>query len=313
MANSRKMLVRSDGIRGSGWKSLLMESGRTTDIEAFIKEMFSLNLPNTIFVDNTSSRDVSSLYDSILNRSISIVTANKIAASASSESFRSLKSTAVARRAHFRFESNVGAGLPVIHTIENMVKTGDRIIQIEAVLSGTLNFIMNCYDSGLKFSESVLEAVRRGYTEPDPLTDLRGEDLSRKILILAREAGYSLEASDVEFIDYLPAPLPERYEPALFRAQMEEYDDYFEGQRAGLASANERIRIIASYSDGRASVSAVRIGSGHPFFYLEGNDNIVSLYSLRYKEQPLIIKGAGAGADVTAAGIFADILSIINN
>jgi len=313
MVNSRKMLVRSDGIRGAGWKSLLMESGRTTDLEVFINEMFALNLPNTIFVDNTSSRDVSSLYECILDKSIPVVTANKIAASSSSGSFIKLKSTAVARRTHFRFESNVGAGLPVIQTIENMVKTGDRIIQIEAVLSGTLNFIMNSYCSGLKFSESVLEAVKRGYTEPDPLTDLRGEDLSRKILILSREAGFRLEASDVEFINYLPAPLPGRYEPAMFRKQMEQYDDYFEGQRAGLDSANERIRIIAAYRDGRASISAVRIGAGHPFFYLEGNDNIVSLYSQRYKERPLIIKGAGAGADVTAAGIFADILSIINN
>jgi aspartokinase/homoserine dehydrogenase 1 len=313
MVNSRKMLVRSDGIRGPGWKPLMMESGRTTDLEVFKEEMFSLNLPNTIFVDNTSSKEVSSLYDSILEKSISIVTANKIAASSSFESFRKLKSTAVARRAHFRLESNVGAGLPVIQTIENMVKTGDRIIQIEAVLSGTLNFIMNCYCNGMTFSESVLEAVNRGYTEPDPLTDLRGEDLSRKILILAREAGFTLEASDVEFINYLPSPLPERYDPAQFRTQMERYDEFFESQRAGLTSENQRIRIIAGYNNGRALISAVRIGAGHPFYYLEGNDNIVSLYSQRYKERPLIIKGAGAGADVTAAGIFADILSIINN
>ena len=313
MANSRKMLVRSDGISGSGWKSLLMEGGRTTDLEVFKGEMFSLNLPNTIFVDNTSSREVSSLYDSILEKSISIVTANKIAASSSFESFMKLKSTAVARRSHFRFESNVGAGLPVIQTIENMVKTGDRINQIEAVLSGTLNFIMNCYSDGMKFSESVMEAVLRGYTEPDPLTDLRGEDLSRKILILAREAGVPLEVADVEFINYLPGLLPEKYDPALFKTQMEQYDDFFEDQRAGLASKNEKIRIIAAYREGRALISAVRVGAGHPFYYLEGNDNIISLCSQRYSERPLIIKGAGAGADVTAAGIFADILSIINN
>jgi len=313
LANSRKMLVRSEGISGPGWKSLVMESGHTTDLEVFKGEMFSLNLPNTIFVDNTSSREVSALYDSILEKSISIVTANKIAASSSFESFRKLKSTAVARRSHFRFESNVGAGLPVIQTIENMVKTGDRINQIEAVLSGTLNFIMNCYSDGMKFSESVMEAVKRGYTEPDPLTDLRGEDLSRKILILAREAGVPLEAADVEFINYLPGPLPEKYDPSLFRTQMEQYDDFFEGQRAGLISENERIRIIAAYREGKALISAVKIGAGHPFYYLEGNDNIVSLYSQRYSERPLIIKGAGAGADVTAAGIFADILSIINN
>jgi aspartokinase/homoserine dehydrogenase 1 len=313
MANSRKMVIRREGITGPDWKSRIQSSNRRSDLQEFTEEMFSLNLPNTIFVDNTSSSEVTDLYERILGRSISIVTSNKLAASSSFENFSKLKRTAIARRVHFRFESNVGAGLPVIQTIENMVRTGDRIDQIDAVLSGSLNFIFNNFCNGRMFSDSVMDAVRQGYTEPDPLTDLRGVDISRKLLILVREAGFQLEVSDVTMEDYLPGPLPAEYDAERFILQMKQYDEYFEHQRAQLTARNERIRIIASYRNGRASIFPVRVGSDHPFFYLEGNDNIVSVLSRRYSERPLIIKGAGAGADVTAAGIFADILSIVNN
>ncbi|MDD3736359.1 MAG: bifunctional aspartate kinase/homoserine dehydrogenase I [Bacteroidales bacterium] len=313
LANTRRMIIRKEGIAGPDWKSLMMASDQKSNLEDFIGQMFSLNLPNTIFIDNTSSSDVSVIYERILEKSISIVTSNKLAASSSYENYSRLKRTAVSKRVQFRFGSNVGAGLPVIHTIQNMVKTGDKILRIDAVLSGSLNYIFNSYSNGMRFSEAVLLALENGYTEPDPLTDLRGVDIARKLLILVRESGFPLEASDIEFEDYLPGPVPERYDSAAFPSQMRDFDDFFERQRDDLSHRNEKIRIIAGYESGRASVRPVRVSAEHPFYYLEGNDNIVSVYSERYARQPLIIKGAGAGADVTAAGIFADILSVVNN
>jgi aspartokinase/homoserine dehydrogenase 1 len=313
LANSRKMVIWAKGIRGQEWKRQMMESERTTDLQKFTDEMIALNLPNTIFIDNTSSPEVTDLYQKILERSISIVTCNKIAASSSYDSFTDLKKLAIAKRVHFKFESNVGAGLPVIQTIDNMIKTGDRLERIEAVLSGSLNFIFNSFCDGMKFSDAVAKAMNEGYTEPDPLVDLRGTDISRKLLILVREAGIRLEVSEINFMDYLPQQLPEDFNPLCFHHLMREYDDYFEMKREGLAERNEKLRIIARYSNGHAGISLEAVGSGHPFYILEGNDNIVSLFSKRYSERPLIIKGAGAGADVTASGIFADILSTINN
>jgi len=313
LANSRKMVIRAKGIRGPEWKRQMMESERKTDLALFKKEMFELNLPNTIFIDNTSSPEVTDLYQMILERSISIVTCNKIAASSAYDSFINLKKLAIAKRSHFRFEGNVGAGLPVIQTIDNMIKTGDKLLRIEAVLSGSLNFIFNCFCEGMKFSEAVVKAVAGGYTEPDPLTDLRGTDISRKLLILVREAGIRLEASDIDFKNYLPQPLPETYDPQTFHSLLSDFDEFFEMKRDDLSEPSKRFRVIARYGNGRAEVSLEKVGSDHPFFNLEGNDNIVSLFSQRYSERPLIIKGAGAGADVTASGIFADILSIVNN
>jgi aspartokinase/homoserine dehydrogenase 1 len=313
LANTRRMIIRREGIRDLNWKSLMMTGGHASNLDDFAQQMFDLNLPNTIFIDNTSSSAVTALYEKILDRSISIVTSNKLAASSSFEYYNRLKHTAVRKRVHFRFESNVGAGLPVIHTIENMVRTGDRVKRIDAVLSGSLNYIFNNFSNGMSFSDSVLLAVHDGYTEPDPLTDLRGADICRKLLILVREAGFPLEASAILFENFLPGPLPERYDPASFRSQMSIYDGYYEEMRGNLARQNEKIRIIASYDEGRAFVRPVKVKPDHPFYLLEGNDNIVSVWSERYSGQPLIIKGAGAGADVTAAGIFADMLSIVNN
>jgi len=313
LANSRKMLIRSKSIREQDWKRTLMSSDRGTNLEEFIDEMVRLNLPNSIFIDNTANAVVSALYERILSKSISIVTCNKIAASSPYDNFLRLKRMAVSKRVHFRFESNVAAGLPVIQTIDNMVKTGDQLSRIEAVLSGSLNFIFNNYCNGMRFSDSVLKAMSEGYTEPDPLIDLRGDDVSRKLLILVREAGIKIEASDIMFESYLPHPLPEVFVTGTFGDQMRNYDEYFEKLREDTVSRNARLRIIGRYENGKADIYLKEVGVSHPFFYLEGNDNVVSIYSKRYPDQPLIIKGAGAGADVTAAGIFADILSIINN
>ncbi|HNL87358.1 MAG TPA: ACT domain-containing protein, partial [Methanoregulaceae archaeon] len=212
LANTRKMIIREEGITGPDWKSVMMASDQKSNLESFTGQMFSLNLPNTIFIDNTSSSDVSALYERILEKSISIVTSNKLAASSSFENYSRLKRTAVRKRVQFGFGSNVGAGLPVIHTIQNMVKTGDRIQRIDAVLSGSLNYIFNCYSNGMRFSEAVLQAVENDYTEPDPLTDLRGLDIARKLLILVRESGFCLEASEIAFEDFLPGPVPEKYD-----------------------------------------------------------------------------------------------------
>jgi len=313
LANSRKMLIRKKGIKERDWKNAMMSSERGSNLKEFIDEMFRLNLSNSIFIDNTASADVSQLYERVLSKSISIVTCNKIAASSPYDNYLKLKKLAIEKRAHFRFESNVAAGLPIIQTIDNMVKTGDQLMRIEAVLSGSLNFIFNNFCSGMKFSDSVLKAMKESFTEPDPLIDLRGDDVSRKLLILVRETGIKIEASDILFESYLPHPLPKIYIADTFQDQMKSYDEYFEKVREGTALRNGRIRVIASYENGKAGICLKEVASSHPFFYLEGNDNVVSIYSRRYPDRPLIIKGAGAGADVTASGIFADILSIINN
>lgn len=313
MANSRKMLIKRKGISVSEWKELLMAEGRKTDINKFLEEIFELNLPNSILVDNTASTAVSNVYERTLSGSISVVTSNKIAASSLYSNYRKLKRLAVEKRVHFRFESNVSAGLPIIQTIDNMVKTGDQIYQIEAVLSGSLNFIFNNFCDGMKFSDAVIKARKEGYTESDPLIDLHGIDVARKLLILVREAGFCLETSDIQLEEYLPHPLPAIYDPALFNEQLHEYDNYFENIRNEITERKEKIRIIARYANQKAKITLERVGSVHPFYNLEGNDNIVSIYSGRYPERPLTIKGAGAGADVTASGIFADILFIINN
>lgn len=313
LANSRRMIIRKEGIKEPEWKDIMMAGEWRANIEEFIDEMFALNLSNTIFIDNTASETVSMTYGKVLSRSISIVTCNKIAASSSYNNYHIMKKIAVEKRVHFRFESNVGAGLPVIQTIGNMVKTGDQLVRIEAVLSGSLNFIFDSFCGGMKFSDAVMKAMSEGYTEPDPLIDLRGVDVARKLLILVREAGIKLEVSDIAFNCYLPHPLPESFDAASFPDQIREYDIYFESVREGIVARNERLRVIAKFKNEKAGIFLQGVNSSHPFFNIEGNDNVVSIFSKRYLERPLIIKGAGAGAEVTASGIFADVLSIINN
>jgi len=313
LANSTNMLLRRNGIKHEEWREALNIKGVNTDIDLFVQEMFAMNLPGSIFIDNTASEEISGLYSMILSGRISIVTCNKIAASSPYDNYAELKRIAVRKDVHFRFESNVGAGLPIIQTISNLVRTGDEVRQIEAVLSGSLNFIFNSFCSGMKFSNAVLKALEEGYTEPDPLIDLRGLDISRKLLILAREAGMRLESSDIIVDNYLPQPLPVKYEPEKFAAQMQEYDDYFEKIRENIVNFNRRLRIIARFRDGEAKILLREVDSSHPFFHLDGNDNVISILTKRYPARPMIIKGAGAGADVTASGIFSDILSIVNS
>jgi aspartokinase/homoserine dehydrogenase 1 len=313
LANSSNMLIRKKGIREKRWKEEMEKGENQTDLEKFVGIMFDYNLPNSVFIDNTANNEVTFLYERVLSHSISVVTCNKIAASSSYDKYISLKKAAVHNRAQFRFETNVGAGLPVIRTIDHMVKTGDRLNTIEAVLSGSLNFIFNGLCNGMKFSEAVKKAVDEGYTEPDPLIDMKGLDIARKLLILVREAGMKLEAEDIIIEDYLPHPLPEKYDRKLFYNQMKDYDPYFDNLRERVLARDHRLRVIGKFEGGNAIISLMEINRSHPFFSLEGNDNIVAIMSKRYYERPLIIKGAGAGADVTASGIFADILSIFHS
>lgn len=313
LANSRRMVFSEVGLNASNWRAKLESASSPMDTEFFLNRMFSLNLPNSIFIDNTASKGISKLYQRILSRGIAVVTCNKIAASASYSTYLALKHTAVENRTHFRFETNVGAGLPVIQTINNMVRTGDRIQRIEAVLSGSLNYIFNNFCNGLRFSEAVLLAQKKGYTEPDPLIDLKGIDVARKLVILAREAGFRIERDDVVLEDYLPAPLPETYDPGLFPSQIRNYDDHFERVRNIISARRARLRVVARFEGGNARITLSEVQPEHPFYNLEGSDNILSILSERYPVLPLTIKGAGAGAEVTASGVFADVLSIINN
>ena len=258
-------------------------------------------------VDVTASPDVVENYPKLLERSISVIACNKIAASSEYKNYKRLKDLAREFGTDFYFETNVGAGLPVIHTLNDLLRSGDRVDRIEAVLSGTLNFVFNNYDGSRKFTEVVRQAQIEGYTEPDPRLDLNGTDVARKILILAREAGYRIEMDEIENIPFLPnSCLKGTVED--FYKEMERNEAHFRGLLDKAKESGLTLKYIASFNEGKASVGLESIGPDHNFAHLSGKDNAVMFYTNRYSEQPLVIKGAGAGADVTAAGVFADII-----
>lgn len=270
-----------------------------------------MNIFNSVFVDCTASADVANLYEDFLNHNISVVAANKIAASSDYDKYVNLKNIARKKGVKFLFETNVGAGLPIIGPINNLINSGDKILKIEAVLSGTLNFIFNVLSEDIPFSKTVEMAKAQGYSEPDPRVDLSGKDVVRKLVILARESGYKL--SQEEVVKHLFVP------DSFFEGSVEDFwknlpslDADFEARRKALEAQNKRWRFVAKLEDGKASVSLQEISLGHPFYDLEGSNNIVLLTSERYKEYPMLIQGYGAGAGVTAAGVFADIMSIAN-
>jgi aspartokinase/homoserine dehydrogenase 1 len=278
-----------------------------TNIHAFADAIIEKNLRNSIFVDITASGEVVDVYPRLLEKSVSIVACNKIAASSAYENYHRLKDLAREYNANFLFETNVGAGLPVINTLNDLLRSGDRINRIEAVLSGTLNFVFNNYDGSQSFSSVVRRAQVEGYTEPDPRLDLSGTDVARKILILAREAGYRLEMSDIENKGFLPEScFAGTVED--FYAEMERREDHFRELLENARARNLSLKYIASFDRGRASVGLRAIDAAHNFANLSGKDNAVLFYTNRYSDQPLVVKGAGAGADVTAAGVFADII-----
>jgi aspartokinase/homoserine dehydrogenase 1 len=304
--NSRKMKMSDSGIDLDQWEKILNE-GEEADVEKFAESMISLNLRNSIFVDVTAHENVSLLYERLLQKSISVVACNKIAASSAFSRYKKLKELATEYNAHFLFETNVGAGLPIIGTINDLVNSGDRIRSIEAVLSGTLNFVFNTYDGNMPFSDVVALAKAEGYTEPDPRLDLGGTDVMRKILILAREAGVSMEFDQIKNNRFMPDECMTGTIEEFFTS-MKTHESHFSSLYQAAQKENKKLKFVASYDGEKASVGLQKIGSEHDFYHLYGKDNVVLFYTDRYSDQPLVIKGAGAGADVTASGVFADII-----
>jgi bifunctional aspartokinase / homoserine dehydrogenase 1 len=308
LANSKRVVFDEEGIDLENWRSVLaVEKGEMLSPSQAARLIIDRNLRNSIFVDVTADAGVVEMYPPLLEKSVSVIACNKVAASSAYDKYRGLKDLAREYNANFLFETNVGAGLPVINTLNDLMRSGDRVNRIEAVLSGTLNFVFNNYDGSRPFAEVVRQAQEEGYTEPDPRLDLSGTDVARKILILAREAGNQLEMDDIENIPFLPASC---FEGSVedFYAEMSRQEDHFRKLLDGAVSQGLKLKYIASLVDGKASVGLQSIGADHNFANLSGKDNAVLYYTNRYAEQPLVVKGAGAGADVTAAGVFADII-----
>ena len=311
LANSRKMLFDEDGIELKSWQNLL-DSGEKADQKQFIDKVKNLNLRNSIFVDITANASVSETYAHYLRESVAVVTCNKIACSSAFDNYKNLKSLSRRYNAPFLFETNVGAGLPIIDTVKNLVASGDKVNKIQAVLSGSLNFIFNNFDANNSFHDVVKEAGVQGFTEPDPKIDLSGIDVARKILILIRESGYKMEIEEIENKSFLPIECMETANNEEFFKSLTQYASHFEGILAEANAKESRLKFVAQFEDGKASVGLQFIPKDHPFYNLEGKDNIVLFYTDRYVDQPLLIKGAGAGAAVTASGIFADVIRIGN-
>ena len=311
ISNSKKALLCREGINLDNYLEELKENGEESNPEHLCEEIVKMNIFNSVFVDCTASPDVAALYETLMNNNVSVVAANKEAASSSYDNYTKLKETARHRDIKFLFETNVGAGLPIINTMNDLINSGDHILKLEAVLSGTLNYIFNTISADIPFSEAIHMAKEAGYAEPDPRIDLSGKDVIRKLVILAREAGYPVEQADVKRNLFIP----EKYfEGSLedFWKNIKDTDAGFEEKRQLLEAEGKRFRFVAKMENGACEVGLQAVDSHHPFYELEGSNNIIMISTERYHEYPMIIKGYGAGADVTAAGVFADIISIAN-
>lgn len=306
LSNSSKMIFNTSGINLNNWKEEL-HNGEAASLSSFVKEAIERNLRNAVFVDVTANRHVADMYAKLLQKSISVVACNKIAASSNFENYKHLKYLAKEYNCKFLFETNVGAGLPVIGTLNDLVRSGDEIKKIEAVLSGTLNFVFNNYDGSKKFAEVVKQAQEEGYTEPDPRLDLGGTDVMRKILILAREAGYNMEMDEIANNSFMPEECM-KGSVAEFYECMARQEGHFKSLLDAAAAKNCKLKFVATFNNGKAEVGLQHISPEHNFYHLYGKDNIVLYYTTRYADNPLVVKGAGAGADVTASGVFADIV-----
>ena len=310
IATSKKALFNSDGIDLANYRELLADANESNE-KKLRDAIIEMNCFNSVFVDCTASKEVAEIYQPLLEHNISVIAANKIAASSSYEKYARLKETALARGVFFRYETNVGAGLPIIGTINDLRNSGDVILKIEAVLSGTLNFIFNEISADVTLSEAVRRAKEQGYSEPDPRIDLSGKDVIRKLVILAREAGYKVEKTDVEAHLFIP---DEFFEGNIdeFWKNLPKLDADFEARRKQLDAEGKRWRFVATFDHGKLSVALKEVDRTHPFYNLQGSNNIVALTTERYREYPMLIQGYGAGASVTAAGVFANIMSIAN-
>lgn len=312
LANSRKAVFDTDGINLTNWKTALESSELKMSMMTFVEKIKEMNLSNSIFVDNTADPSIADHYESILDASISISTPNKIATSSSYLQYTRLKNIASKRGVHFMYETNVGAGLPILSTLRDLINSGDRIIKLEAVLSGSLSYIFNNFQGDKSFYDVVKEAQQLGLTEPDPRTDLNGIDVKRKIVILAREIGLKIEPEDVEIENILPSSCQEAETVDQLFETLKSEEAYFEKMKADADKDKKVLRMVAQLEDGKAAIKLVAVGMEHAFYSLSGSDNMISFTTERYKERPLVIRGPGAGAEVTSAGVFAEILTIGN-
>jgi len=310
ISNSRKMLFQENGIVLNTWREQVEELGEPADLPGFVARMKQMNLPNCVFIDNTASEQPIKHYEEIFRSNISIVTCNKIANSGKYSRYQLLKNTARKHGVDFFYETNVGAGLPIVRVLKDLMLSGDRIIRIEAILSGTISYIFNNFAGDVSFHDVVKSAQEKGYTEPDPRDDLKGTDFMRKMLILARDAGYPLEAEDVDLGGILPEACLKAPTVEDFYRELKAADAHFNTLKEQAEANNKAIRYIGKLEAGKVSIALELVDEHHPFFTLSGSDNIISFTTERYKERPLVVKGPGAGAEVTAAGVFADLVNV---
>lgn len=310
ISNSRKMLFNTEGVELNNWSAELEKNGIEADLALFIEKMKALNLPNCVFIDNTASKLPATYYEDIFKSNISIVTCNKIANSGKYAQYKTLRDTAHRHGVDFFYETNVGAGLPIVRVLKDLMLSGDRILKIEAILSGTISYIFNNFKDDATFFNVVKQAQELGYTEPDPRDDLGGIDFMRKMLILARDAGYAVEAEDVDLGPILPEACLKADTVDAFYAELQNENAYFEDMKARAAREKKVIRYIGKLENGKVSIAIQFVDENHPFYALSGSDNIISFTTERYKERPLVVKGPGAGAEVTAAGVFADLVNV---
>jgi len=311
LANTKKMLFDYRGIGLKNWQNRLA-SADNTEIDTFVENMIEMNMSNSIFIDNTADLVIPDQYSKVLDASISISTPNKVATSSNFDHYLDLLGKAEENNVYFGYETNVGAGLPVISTLRNLVDSGDRIVKIEGVLSGSLSYIFNHFDENTSFSEAVKQAGELGYTEPDPRVDLNGLDVKRKILILAREAGLPMESDHISVQNILPEYCQKAKQGADLSRQLKKADPHFENIRKKAAAKGKKLRMIAKLARGKATIRLEEVGKESPFYFLSGSDNMLVFTTDRYDSRPLVIQGPGAGAEVTAAGVFAEIIHIGN-
>ncbi|TSJ43556.1 bifunctional aspartate kinase/homoserine dehydrogenase I [Mucilaginibacter corticis] len=310
ISNTRKMAFNADGISLDNWEETLDQAPDQADLPAFIAKMKSMNLPNCVFIDNTASPVPTAFYEQVLKSTISIVTCNKIGNSGPYQQYKTFRDSARQHGVDFFYETNVGAGLPIIRTLKDLMNSGDRVQKIEAILSGTISFLFNNFKGDANFHDTVKLAQEKGYTEPDPRDDLRGTDFMRKMLILARDAGYALETSDVSIESMLPQACLDAASVDDFYKSLIAEDAHFANLKNKAESEGKVLRYIGKLENGKASITLEMVDESHPFYMLSGSDNIISFTTDRYKERPLVIKGPGAGAEVTAAGVFADLINV---